>query len=109
MDDGQLGLGIRDWEGWWRGWLQSFEGEAATGMERLVAGEGFAELLVRVAENAAALSKLNADFWDLVLRNLRLVGRADIERLARQMTSTEDKLERLLQAVEPIQDERVGR
>jgi HEPN domain-containing protein len=42
---------------------------------------------------------------DLVLRNLRLAGRADITRLARQLYRTEDKLERVLQEVEQLRDE----
>jgi hypothetical protein len=41
-----------------------------------------------------------------VLRNLRLAGRADVTRLARQLHRTEDKLERLLQEVEGLRDER---
>jgi hypothetical protein len=40
-----------------------------------------------------------------VLRNLRLAGRADITRLARQLNRTEDKLERILQEVEALRDE----
>lgn len=94
-----------EWPDWWRTWLEGFENEAAPGVERLVGGEGFAELLVQLAENAAAVSKISADVWDLALRNLRLAGRSDIDRLARQLASTEDKLERVLQAVEPLQDD----
>ena len=64
----------------------------------------------RSAENVAALTRIGADFGDLVLRNLRLAGRADVTRLARQLHRTEDKLERLLQEVEELRDEfaRVG-
>jgi hypothetical protein len=40
-----------------------------------------------------------------VLRNLRLAGRADVTRLARQLHRTEDKLERLLQEVEELHAE----
>ena len=60
----------------------------------------FGALLARSAENVAALSRIGADFADLVLRNLRLAGRADVTRLARQLHRTEDKLERVLQEVE---------
>ena len=45
------------------------------------------------------------DSADLVLRNLRIAGRADITRLARQLHRTEDKLERLLQEVEALRDQ----
>ena len=45
---------------------------------------------------------------DLVWRNLRLAGRADIIRLARQLHRTEDKLERVLQEVEELRDELAG-
>jgi hypothetical protein len=94
--------------GWWRGWLESFESEATTGLERVVAGDGFAELLVHLTENAVALTTINTDVWDTVLRNLRVAGRADIDRLARQLTTTEDKLERLLQTLEsPVEEEPV--
>lgn len=99
-------LGTPDWQEWLRQWPESFETEAAAGVERLVAGEGFAELLAHVAENLAAMSRISGDVWDLVLRNLRLAGRADIDRLSRQLASTEDKLERVLQAVELLGDRR---
>ena len=84
--------------------LEQFEGQLADGFERLVAGEGFAELLVGMTENTVALSKMNADGWDLWWRALRLPARPDIDRLARQLGRTEDKLELLLQAVERLQD-----
>lgn len=87
-----------------RGLVEEFEGQLAEGMERLVAGEGFSELLVAVTENTVGLWRISADFWDLVLRGLRLPGRTDIDRLARQLARTEDKLELLLQAVEQLQD-----
>jgi hypothetical protein len=108
MGQQPFGAWASDLGGLWRGWLESFEGEATTGVERLVGGDAFAELLVQLAENAAGLSSISADFWDLVLRNLRLAGRADIDRLARQLATTEDKLERLLQAVESPAEESVG-
>jgi hypothetical protein len=57
------------------------------------------------AENVAALARIGSDAADLALRNLRLAGRADITRLARQLHRTEDKLERVLQEVEQLRDE----
>jgi hypothetical protein len=98
--------GSPDWQEWLRRWPESFETEAVAGMERLVAGEGFAELLAHLAENVAAASRITGDVWDFVLRNLRLAGRGDIERLSRQLASTEEKLEQVLQAVEALQDRR---
>jgi hypothetical protein len=83
--------------------MDGFEGQLAEGMERLVAGEGFSELLVGMTENTVAMWKMSADIWDSVLRSLRLPGRADIDRLAGQLARTEDKLERLLQEVERLQ------
>jgi hypothetical protein len=79
------------------------EGQTAGAMEQLVAGQGFTELLTRVTENVVAFSKISSDVGDLVLRNLRIAGQADINRLARQLTRTEDKLELLLQAVERLE------
>jgi hypothetical protein len=99
-------FGAPDWQEWLRRWPESFETEAVEGVERLVAGEGFAEFLGHLAENASALSRITGDIWDLVLRNLRLAGRGDIERLSRQLASTEEKLERVLQAVELLSDRR---
>lgn len=82
-----------------------YEGaEAATAraMETLVASGGFSGLLVGMAENVAAVTRLGADTMDLVLRNLRLASRRDIVRLGRQLARTEDKLERVLQEVEAL-------
>jgi hypothetical protein len=88
--------------------MEEFEGQLAQGMERLVAGEGFSELLVAMTENTVAVWRMSADVWDLVWRGLRLPGRADIDRLARQQARTEDKLELVLQAVEQLQDRELG-
>jgi hypothetical protein len=109
MDSSMNGLGSSDWQDWLRRWPAGMESQAAAGVERLVAGEGFSELLAQLAENAGALSRISADIWDLTLRNLRLAGRSDVERLSRQLASSEEKLERLLQAVELLHDQRLAR
>ena len=62
--------------------------------------------LIRMPENVAALTRIGSDMADLALRNMRIAGRADITRLARQLRRTEDKLERVLQEVEALRDER---
>jgi hypothetical protein len=80
------------------------EGRMAAGMEQLVAGQGFSQLLALAAENAVALTTVNADLWDLTLRNLRLAGRADIHRLERHLNGIDDKLEALVQQVEALGD-----
>ena len=87
------------------------ETKTAKAMEQLVASQGFGELLARMTENLVALSKVGSDVGDLVLRNLRIAGRGDITRLARQLNRVEDKLELLLQRTEQLQDaleERAG-
>jgi hypothetical protein len=83
------------------------QGEARTAeaFEELVSKPSFGVLLARSAENVAALARIGSDLSDLVLRNLRLAGRADVTRLARQLHRTEDKLERLLQEMEQLRDE----
>ncbi len=80
------------------------EAEAAKASERLVGSGGFASLLGQTAENIAALTRIGNDTMDLVLRNMRVAGRRDIVRLARQLGRTEDKLERVLQEVEALRD-----
>jgi hypothetical protein len=86
-----------------RGLMEGFEGQFAEGMERMVAGEGFSELLVGITENTVAMWKISADVWDALWRSFRLAGRSDIDRLAGQLARTEDKLELLLQAVQELQ------
>lgn len=83
------------------------QSEAATGeaLEQLVSKPSFGALLAYSAENVAALSRIGSEISDLMLRNLRLAGRADIIRLARQLNRAEDKLERVLQEVELLRDE----
>ncbi|MEA2158489.1 MAG: hypothetical protein QOD66_869, partial [Solirubrobacteraceae bacterium] len=71
------------------------ESRMAKAFEELVSKPSFGVLLARSAENVAALSRIGSDLADLVLRNLRLAGRADVTRLAQQLHRTEDKLERL--------------
>jgi ABC-type transporter Mla subunit MlaD len=81
------------------------ESQAAKSSERLVGSHGFASVLGQLAENAAALTKLGNDGMDLVVRNLRVAGRRDVIRLARQLARTEDKLERVLQELEEVRDQ----
>jgi hypothetical protein len=81
------------------------ESQAAKSSERLVGSHGFASVLGQLAENTAALTKLGNDAMDLVIRNLRVAGRRDVIRLARQLARTEDKLERVLQELEEVHDE----
>ena len=77
----------------------------ADAFEELVSKPSVGVMLARSAENVAAIARIGSDFADLVPRNLRLAGRADVARLARQLHRTEDKLERLLQEVQELRDE----
>jgi hypothetical protein len=77
----------------------------ADAFEELVSKPSVGVLLARSAENVAAIARIGSDFADLVPRNLRLAGRADVTRLARQLDRTEEKLERLLREVEELRDE----
>ncbi|MEA2303455.1 MAG: hypothetical protein QOH43_735 [Solirubrobacteraceae bacterium] len=86
--------------------ISEAEGRMAAAMEQLVAGKGFSALLGQAAENAVALTSINSQMWDLVLRNFRMVGRSDIHRLGRRLNGIEDKLEMLLQEIEGLDDSR---
>ena len=82
------------------------ESQLAKALEQMVARPSFGRLLAMSAENVAATARIGSDIADLFVRNLRLAGRADIVRLSRQLHRTEDKLERVLQEVETLRDER---
>jgi hypothetical protein len=82
------------------------ESRTARAFEELVSRDSFGELLARMTENVVAVTKISTDIFDLVLRNLRLAGRQDVTRLARQLARTEDKLELMLQHIEQLEDER---
>jgi hypothetical protein len=88
-----------------RALFEDAESSAAKAFEQLVAKPSFGRLLALSAENTAALSRIGFDTVDLLWRNLRLAGRADIVTLSRQLHRTEDKLERVLQEVEGLRDE----
>ncbi len=81
------------------------EKRTADAMEELVKRDAFGELLARATENIMALTRIGNDLADLVVRNLRLAGRRDITSLGRQLARTEDKLERVLQEVERLQEQ----
>lgn len=85
------------------------ERQTAKAMEQFVAKPSFGRILVTAAENVAALTRIGSDLADMALRNLRIAGRADVARLARQLQRTEDKLERVLQEVELLRDEQAER
>jgi hypothetical protein len=81
------------------------EGRVAKAAERVVSRDSFGELLAMATENVVALTRMGFDGLDLVWSNLRLAGRRDINRLARQLGRTEDKLELVLQEVERLRDQ----
>jgi hypothetical protein len=87
-----------------RALYEEAESNTARAFEEFVSKPSFGALLARSAENVAALTRIGSDFADLVVRNLRIAGRADITRLARQLHRTEDKLVRVLQEVEQLRD-----
>jgi hypothetical protein len=81
------------------------EARVAKAAERVVSRDSFGELLAMATENVVALTRMGFDAMDLVWSNLRLAGRRDIARLARQLGRTEDKLELVLQEVERLRDQ----
>jgi hypothetical protein len=81
------------------------EARVAEAAERVVSRESFGELLAVATENVVALTRMGFDAMDLVWSNLRLAGRRDIIRLARQIGRTEDKLEQVLQEVERLREQ----
>jgi hypothetical protein len=88
-----------------RALFEEAESGSAKAFEELVRKPSFGRLLALSAENTAALTRMTFDGIDLVWRNLRVAGRADIVRLSRQLRRNEDKLERVLQEVEKLRDE----
>lgn len=78
------------------------ETQMARAMEDLVSRDSFGSLLVRATENVMGMTQIANGAVDLVVRNLRLAGRPDLVRLARQISRTEDKLEMVLQEVEKL-------
>jgi hypothetical protein len=80
------------------------ESNASNAFEELVRKPSFGRLMALTAENTAALTRIGFDTVDLLWRNLRVAGRADIVRLSRQLRRNEDKLERVLQEVESLRD-----
>ena len=88
-----------------RALYEESESSATKAFEDLVTKPSFGRLLALSAENTAALTRIAFESVDLLWRNLRLAGRADIVRLSRQLHRNEDKLERVLQEVEGLRDE----
>ena len=78
------------------------ETQMARAMEDLVSRDSFGSLLVRMTENVMGVTQIATGAIDLVVRNLRIAGRPDVTRLARQIARTEDKLEQVLQEVERL-------
>jgi hypothetical protein len=81
------------------------ESRVAKAAERVVSRDSFGELLAMMTENVVAVTRIGNEAMDLVLRNLRLASRQDINRLTRALGRTEDKLEQVLQEVEELRDE----
>ena len=81
------------------------ESRVAKAAERVVSRDSFGELLAMMTENVVALTRIGNEAMDLVLRNLRIASRQDINRLTRALGRAEDKLEQVLQEVEELRDE----
>ncbi len=81
------------------------ETRVARAAERVVSRDSFGVMLAQMTENAVALTRIGNEAMDLVLRNLRVASRQDINRLTRQLGRTEDKLEQVLQEVEALRDQ----
>ena len=82
---------------------EQVEGRLSTALDQLVGSNGFADLLASSATNVMALTRVANGTVDQAVRATRLAVRKDVTDLARQLARTEDKLERLLQAVEALQ------
>ena len=80
------------------------ETRVAKAAERVVSRDSFGELLAMLTENVVALTRIGNEGMDLVLRNLRVASRQDINRLTRALGRTEDKLEQVLQEVERLRE-----
>lgn len=85
--------------------VDDFLAGAAPSLEGVVNSKAYGELLGQTVGNIVALNRMNSDAMDLLLRNLRIAGRADIVSLHRQLARTEDKLESVLEIVERLEDE----
>jgi BMFP domain-containing protein YqiC len=83
---------------------EQLEGRLSTAMDQLVATNGFAEIFTTSATNIMAIMRIVNGGVDQAVRATRLAVRQDITGLARQLARTEDKLERLLQAVEQLEE-----
>jgi uncharacterized membrane protein YgcG len=84
------------------------ETRVAKAAERVVSRDSFGELLAMVTENVVSLTRIGNEAMDMVLRNLRVASRQDLNRLTRALGRTEDKLEQVLQEVEELRDELSG-
>src|ERR671933_2764969 len=81
------------------------ESRVAKAAERVVSRDSFGEMLAMMTENLVALTRIGNEAMDLVLRNLRIASRQDINRLTRALGRTEDKLEQVLQEIESLRDQ----
>ena len=81
------------------------ESRVAKAAERVVSRDSFGELLAMMTENVVALTRIGNEAMDLVLRNLRVASRQDINRMTRALGRAEDKLEQVLQEVEELRGE----
>src|SRR3954466_3907600 len=61
------------------------ESRVAKAAERVVSRDSFGELLAMVTENVVSLTRIGNEAMDLVLRNLRVASRQDINRLTRAL------------------------
>ena len=89
----------------YRQYLDDVLAAASPGLEEVVNSKAFGHMLAQSAGNLVALHRLGNDALDLVVRNARLAGRADVTSLHRQLSRNEDKLEMVLETVERLEED----
>ncbi|OYO22693.1 hypothetical protein CGZ93_07540 [Enemella dayhoffiae] len=85
--------------------LDDFLKGQGAGLEEVVNTRAFGSLVAQTTGNLVALTRISNEVLDLAIRNSRLAGRRDVASLGRQLARTEEKLERVLQVVERLEDE----
>ncbi|GAA4284937.1 hypothetical protein GCM10022261_24680 [Brevibacterium daeguense] len=88
-----------------RQYVDDFLSVAAPGLQEVVNSKSFGAMVSQTASNLVAVQRIGHEVSDLVLRNARIAGRADVTSLHRQLARTEDKLEAVLETVERLEDE----
>lgn len=92
----------------WMRWYATHSDALARALDDLLRSPAFVQASARALDDYASFVALQRRTGEMAARNLPFATHADVTRLARLVIATEEKVDRLLESVQPRTEQRVA-